>query len=197
MANNTEILSQISLALSYVLQNSVDLSDEQALAVSAIYPAWHENVKYKTGQVVRYDDGNIYRCAQNHTSEAGNEPPASDDWKIVEVDPSTGYEKWIEPSNAANAYNYGDIVWYPEIGDQLYMSIKNNNKKEPTDAKSWEPIDTPATLSVDPYADWEITEEGLSAHTIAELQEYMEANGIDDSGCNVKADYIARIIENS
>ena len=28
-------------------------------------------------------------------------------------------------------------MWYPELNAQLYMSIKNNNKKEPTDSKSW------------------------------------------------------------
>lgn len=140
MPNSTEVLTQISLALSYVLQNSTDLTDDQALAVSAIYPAWHVGVKYKKGQVVRYDDGAIYRCQQNHTSADGDEPPSSANWAAVTVDPSTGYEVWMEPQNAANAYNYGDIVWYPEVDTQLYKSLKNHNKKEPTDAKSWEPV---------------------------------------------------------
>lgn len=52
-------------------------------------------------------------------------------------------------------------------------------------------------LAADQYDSWEMTEEFLNGKTIAELQAYMKAKGIDDSGCSVKADYIARIIENS
>ena len=137
MATNFDILSQLSLALSYVLQDAVDLSDEQAIAVSAIYPAWHVGVKYKKGHVVRYDDGNIYRCQVNHTSAEGDDPTSSSNWAVVTVDPSTGYEVWMEPQNASTAYNYGDIVWYPDMDGDLYTSLKNNNKKPPTDTKSW------------------------------------------------------------
>lgn len=197
MPNSTEVLSQISLALSYVLQESMELSDEQALAVSAIYPAWHVGVKYKKGQVVRRPDGAIYRCQQNHESAEGNEPETSEYWAAVTVDPDTGYEVWMQPQNASNAYNYGDVVWYPDVDTQLYRSLKNNNKKEPTDSKSWEPVASAETMSADPYADWSITESGLSEHTIAELKGYMEANGIDQTGCSLKADYVARILESA
>lgn len=138
MPSQKEILSQISLALSYVLQNSIDLTDEQSLAVSSIYPAWHTGVKYKKGQKCNYE-GKLYVCLNNHESAEGNDPSVnSADWSEVTVDPSTGYEIWVAPQSASNAYNYGDIVWYPDMEGQLYMSIKNNNKKEPTDEKSWQ-----------------------------------------------------------
>lgn len=44
------------------------------------------------------------------------------------------------------------------------------------------------------YAEWEITEEGLGAHTIAELVEYMVDWGIPATGCDLKADYVAAIL---
>lgn len=44
------------------------------------------------------------------------------------------------------------------------------------------------------YAAWEITEEGLTAHTVAELAEYMADWGIPATGCNLKADFVAAIL---
>ena len=44
------------------------------------------------------------------------------------------------------------------------------------------------------YAAWEITEDGLNAHTVAELAEYMADWGIDASGCNLKTDFVAAIL---
>ena len=44
------------------------------------------------------------------------------------------------------------------------------------------------------YADWEITEDGLNAHTVAELAEYMADWGIPVTGCNLKADFVAAIL---
>lgn len=44
------------------------------------------------------------------------------------------------------------------------------------------------------YAAWEITEEGLGAHTVAELAEYMADWGMPATGCNLKADFVAAIL---
>ncbi len=44
------------------------------------------------------------------------------------------------------------------------------------------------------YAAWEITEDGLNAHTVDELAEYMADWSIDGSGCNLKADFVAAIL---
>ena len=44
------------------------------------------------------------------------------------------------------------------------------------------------------YAAWEITEDGLNAHTVAELSEYMADWGIPTTGCNLKADFVAAIL---
>lgn len=44
------------------------------------------------------------------------------------------------------------------------------------------------------YAAWEITEEGLGAHTVAELAGYMADWGIAATDCNLKADFVAAIL---
>ena len=41
-------------------------TDEQALEVPAIYPAWREGVEYETGKRVLYG-GVLYNVLQNHT----------------------------------------------------------------------------------------------------------------------------------
>lgn len=47
------------------------------------------------------------------------------------------------------------------------------------------------------YEGWEITEEGLTARTIAELKQYMEDHGIATEGCELKADYVSAILESA
>lgn len=44
------------------------------------------------------------------------------------------------------------------------------------------------------YAAWEITEDGLGAHTVAELAEYMADWGIAATDCNLKAEFVAAIL---
>lgn len=44
------------------------------------------------------------------------------------------------------------------------------------------------------YADWELTEDGLTAHTVAELAEYMADWDIPATGCDLKADFVAAIL---
>lgn len=78
-----------------------------------------------------------------------------------------------------------------------YMLIKAGTWKLENVPSLWRAQVEELLAADDPYYSWEMTEEFLNGKTIAELQAYMEAKGIDDTGCNVKADYIAMIIENS
>lgn len=131
MATTKEVLEQISLALSYVVQNQDQFSDAQALQVSAIYPEWHVDVDYRTGQICRYQS-QLYRCVQNHTSQAEWTPDtASSLWDAVTIDPETGYDVWTQPSGAHDAYNIGDRVLYPDADGQVYESLINGNTWSP------------------------------------------------------------------
>lgn len=131
MATTKEVLEQISLALSYVVQNQDGFSDAQALQVSAIYPSWHVDVDYRKGQVCRYN-GTLYRCISDHASQAEWSPDAAVSlWDAVTIDPETGYDVWQQPSGAHDAYNIGDRVLYPDENGQVYESIINGNTWSP------------------------------------------------------------------
>lgn len=125
-----ELLQQVSLALSYMAQNDTNLSDEQALAISAIYPAWHTGVDYRTGQVVNFN-AQLYRCVQDHLSQDGWAPNVAVSlWSPIRYN-DEGVEQWTQPTGAHNAYNVGDVV---EHNSKRWKSLVNGNVWEPSDA---------------------------------------------------------------
>lgn len=131
MPNQNEILEQMSLAIAYVVQNQDMFSDAQALQVSAIYPEWHVDVNYRAKQVCRYND-ELYRCAQDHTSQADWTPDKSASlWTKITIDPDTGYDVWQQPTGAHDAYNTGDRVLYPDAKGKVYESLINGNTWSP------------------------------------------------------------------
>lgn len=130
MPSNEELLTQVSLALSYVVQNQDMFSDAQALQVAAIYPEWHVDVDYRTKQVCRYN-GELYRCAQNHKSSNEYNPTVASLWTKITLDPVTGYDVWQQPSGSHDAYNVGDRVLYPDSSGKVYESLINGNTWSP------------------------------------------------------------------
>lgn len=133
MPSIIETLQQMSLAIAYTVQNQDGFSDEQALAVSAIYPEWHVGVDYRVKQVCRYS-GQLYRCVQAHTSQADWSPEAAPSlWDAITIDPDTGYDVWTQPSGAHDAYNVGDRVHWPGKDSPIYMSRVNGNVWPPAE----------------------------------------------------------------
>lgn len=131
MATTKEVLEQISLALSYVVQNQDGFSDAQALQVSAVYPEWHIDVEYKQGQICRYNS-QLYRCTMNHTSQSTWAPDSAVSlWDAIMIDMSTGYDVWSQPGGAYDAYNVGDRVLYPDASGKVYESTINGNVWSP------------------------------------------------------------------
>ena len=53
--------------------NTLTVDDNTALRMSEFYPEWAAGVDYATGYKVQYG-GNLWRCVQAHTSQAGWEP---------------------------------------------------------------------------------------------------------------------------
>lgn len=130
MPSTIETLQQMSLAIAYIVQNQADFSDAQAIAVRAIYPEWHVEVEYRAKQVCRYN-GELYRCAQAHTSSEQNNPTVASLWTKITIDPETGYDVWQQPSGAHDAYNVGDRVLYPDADGKVYESTINGNAWSP------------------------------------------------------------------
>lgn len=123
-------LQQLSLAISYVVQNMDGFSDYQALQVSSIYPEWHVGVDYRIGQVVRHQ-GQLYRCVQAHLSQAEWTPETASLWNAITL--IDGVEDWEQPTGAHDAYNVGDHVMH---GGIEWVSLVNGNVWEPTEANA-------------------------------------------------------------
>lgn len=126
-------LHQLSLAMSYVVQNMDGFSDYQALQVASIYPEWHTAVDYRIGQVMRYQ-GQLYRCVQDHLSQADWTPDTASLWNAITL--TEGVEVWKQPTGAHDAYNVGDHVMHEGVE---YVSRINGNTTIPgTDDRYWE-----------------------------------------------------------
>ena len=109
------------------------LTEEQAMEVATVYPAWAENVSYKTGDILSYGvnsvgDPQLYKVVQAHTSQSDWTPDATpalyDAFGLNE----SGYPIWSQPAGAHDAYNTGDIVDY---NGMLYQSLIDGNVWSP------------------------------------------------------------------
>ena len=105
------------------------LTDEQALEIATVYPAWQSGWAYSVGEVISYGtnslgDPQLYKVVQAHTSQAEWTPDATPAlYDAFGLDES-GYPIWAQPSGAHDAYNAGDIVNY---NGTLYQSTINGN----------------------------------------------------------------------
>ena len=105
------------------------LTDEQAEAVTNMYPEWAADTAYAEGVRVQYD-GKLYRCVQPHTSQVGWEPPVTPAmW--VRTAPEGEIPVWVQPTGAQDAYNEGDKVHYPDADGPVYVSLIDANVYSP------------------------------------------------------------------
>ena len=88
-----------------------------------LFTPWSCPVNYKTGQIRRYD-GKLYRCLQDHTSQADWTPPAAVSLWVAVADPVDEWPEWSQPVGAHDAYQTGDKVSY---NGEHWISTVNNN----------------------------------------------------------------------
>ena len=109
------------------------LTDDQALEIATVYPAWQSGWAYSVGEVISYGtnslgDPQLYKVVQAHTSQAEWTPDATPAlYDAFGLDES-GYPIWAQPSGAHDAYSAGDIVNY---NGMLYQSTINGNVWSP------------------------------------------------------------------
>lgn len=104
------------------------LSDEEALTVVAIFPAWSaSSVSYKTGDRVKYGS-QLYKCLQDHTSQESWTPGAASSLWVRVDDPAVEWPEWIQPAGSHDAYAKD-------------AKVTHNGKKyiSDVDANVWEP----------------------------------------------------------
>ena len=105
------------------------LTEEQALEIATVYPAWQTGWVYSVGDVISYGTNNLgdpqlYKVVQAHTSQADWTPDATPALYDAFGLDDGGYPIWSQPSGAHDAYNQGDIVNY---NGTLYQSTINGN----------------------------------------------------------------------
>lgn len=120
------------------------LTDEQALEIATVYPAWEVNRSYAVGDIVScgtnsVGDPQLYKVVQAHVSQADWTPSAVPSlYDAFGLDES-GYPLWAQPSGAHDAYNTGDIVNY---NGTLYKSLIDGNAWSPdVYPAGWEQVD--------------------------------------------------------
>ena len=102
-------------------------TDEQALSVPVLYPAWRSGVDYVTGQRVLHG-GVLYKALQDHTSQDDWTPDAAPSLfaKVLITDAET-IPEWEQP-DSTNPYSKGDKVTH---NGKTWISDIDNNVWEP------------------------------------------------------------------
>lgn len=109
------------------------LTGEQAMEVVAVFDPWQIGKAYAVDDYLTYGingvgDPQLYKVAQNHTSQSDWTPdtvPAL--YTPVGLD-EYGYPVWSQPTGAHDAYDKGDIVNY---NGTLYRSTMDGNTYAP------------------------------------------------------------------
>lgn len=136
-------LAQIRTAATLSIQAmAASLTDEQAISVSGLIPAFEVGKDYKHSDLLTYED-EVYRVAQNHTSQAQWVPGSGTESLYTHITlAGDSIPVWQQPTGAHDAYNTGDKVHYPDESGPVYVSKTDGN-----------------TLSPDAYpAGWELSE---------------------------------------
>lgn len=105
-----------------------ELTDEEALEVAAIYPAWADQIGKQVAAGVRlWYNGHLYRTIQPHTPQADWTPDTTPalytEVSVVE------WPEWVQPTGAQDAYNTGDKVTFEGAH---YVSLIDGNIWSPT-----------------------------------------------------------------
>lgn len=107
--------------------NITALSDDVALLIPEVYPAWSGNgVEYKKDMRVTYN-GILYKVLQNHTSQETWTPTSAPSLFAKVLTSEGEILEWEQPSST-NPYMKGDKVKY---NGKVYESVIDNNVWSP------------------------------------------------------------------
>lgn len=108
---------------------AVGFTDEQALEVRDLYPAFEIGHGYKKDERFTYN-GHLFKVNQNHTSQeqwVPGETGTESLYTSLEMG-ENGYLNWQQPTGSHDAYNTGGIVNYK---GELYKSLIDGNAWAP------------------------------------------------------------------
>lgn len=108
-------------------KTAVTLTDSEAFDVAELFPMWKTDTAYQTGDRVQYES-KLYKCLQNHTSQADWIPTTAVSLWVEVADPSIEFPPWKQPSGAHDSYMTGDKCSHNE---KHWISDIDNNIWEP------------------------------------------------------------------
>lgn len=107
--------------------NIMTLSDDVAVLIPEVYPAWSGNgVEYKKDMRVTYNSI-LYKVLQNHTSQEGWTPTSAPSLFAKVLTSEGEILDWEQPSST-NPYMKGDKV---KFNGKIYESVIDNNVWSP------------------------------------------------------------------
>ena len=128
--NRLQAAEQFRKALQMYAQT---LTDEQAMEIATVYPAYEVGRAYTTDEMFTYGindvgDPQLYRVVQAHTSQSDWTPDATPALYTPIGLNEEGYPVWSKPTGAHDAYAKGD-------------KVTHSSKKwtSDVDANVWEP----------------------------------------------------------
>lgn len=112
-----------------LLINSVDVPEDDAVRMVALYPDWQAGRDYSQGNRVRYMDS-LYTVLQSHTSQPDWTPDAASSLfaKVLAGQAGTEIGEWTQP-DSTNPYAKGDKVTH---GGKTWESLVDSNVWEPS-----------------------------------------------------------------
>lgn len=119
--------SDISAQQTEYQSNIAVLSDDVAVLIPEVYPAWSGNgVEYKKDMRVTYNSI-LYKVLQNHTSQEGWTPTSAPSLFAKVLTSEGEILDWEQPSST-NPYMKGDKV---KFNGKIYESVIDNNVWSP------------------------------------------------------------------
>lgn len=128
--NRVQAAEQLRRALQMF---AASLTEEQAIEVVAVFDLWQPNKAYDVGDYLSYGvngvgDPQLYKVAQDHTSQADWTPDVTASLYVAIGLDESGYPVWCQPAGAHDAYSAGDIVSYKGT---VYQSLIDGNVYSP------------------------------------------------------------------
>lgn len=109
------------------LAEAGSIDAETAGEHTALFEVWVSPKDYKTGQIRQYN-GLLYRCVQDHASQADWTPDTAVSLWVSIADPTEEWPEWSQPVGAHDAYAAGDKVSH---SGKHWVSNLNGNVWEP------------------------------------------------------------------